>query len=217
MELTLPPVFSLELLPEGRDPLAVASAAARGGVIDGHVIAVEVPDRLSFAVMLAPEDTLARSLQVGPVAMVAMADALGSLLPAAIPVLFHWPDVIEVNSGEVGRMRIAADTAHPARPEWLVLGFDLDVLSPPDMEFGHERKRTTLFEEGAVDVTPPVVLEAFCRYLAVWVARWQDGGFETVRSVWNGRCVEAADRLDAKGRTADGRMARDRLVTAFPA
>lgn len=217
MEITLPPAFTLELIPEGRDPLAVAAAAARADVSDGHLIAMEAPDRLEFAVMLAPEDTLARTLPVALVAMVAMLDALGSLLPPAIPVLLRWPDRIEINSGEAARLRLAADTERPDKPRWVVVAFAVDVLSGPDEEFGHDVARTTLFEEGAVDVTPPLVLEAFCRHFASWVARWQSEGLEPVRRVWNGRCAGPEHRIDAKGRCVDGRMLRDHVTTAFPA
>ncbi len=211
--ITLPPVFSLSPVKTGVDPLAVACAACRSQVDDGTIHIVHRPDRLHIAVVLEPEETLARGLPAALVALVAMGDAIGSVIPAAIPVTFAWPDAIVVNEGVAGHMRIAADVARPERPAWMVLGFDIAIFGPPvDGVEQAQSGLTTLYEEGGIEVVPPMLMEAFGRQLLSGISNWQDEGLGRVREIWNGRVRNPDHEIDAKGNPKKGKALRHHLT-----
>jgi biotin-(acetyl-CoA carboxylase) ligase len=44
--------------------------------------------------------------------------------------------------------------------------------------------RTSLRDDGCVDLTVAELLEAFSRHFLTWINRWQDDGFEPVRAMW---------------------------------
>ena len=71
-------------------------------------------DDCECAIVLAPEQPREQSLPIVLVAMLGLADGLGSLVPPAVPVTFGWPDRLEVNGRVVGG--VVARARRPTRP-----------------------------------------------------------------------------------------------------
>ena len=99
--LDLPPPFRLVVLREAGDAFAHASAhAAELGA--GTLVFVGRFDLAEFAVVLEPEETLARACRSFYAGMTALADALAALAPPETPITIEWPDRLEIGRRLVG-------------------------------------------------------------------------------------------------------------------
>jgi BirA family biotin operon repressor/biotin-[acetyl-CoA-carboxylase] ligase len=185
----LPPAFHLVALDRELGAFDRAVRAAPRGIDDGTVYWTDRTDRLELAVVLEPEAATAPTLQSLYVLMVATGDALGTLLPPGKPVAYAWPSDVLLDGARLGRVRAAiAPMADPAAvPPWLVLGLEL-ALAPLGTDPGRLVDRTSLFEEGAGDITVTALLEAVTRHLLHWTGRWLDEGLAPVRATWNRHC-----------------------------
>jgi BirA family transcriptional regulator, biotin operon repressor / biotin---[acetyl-CoA-carboxylase] ligase len=158
-------------------------------------------DACECAVVLAPEQPLEPSLPIILVAMLGLADGLGSMIPPVVAVTFGWPDRIEVNGGVVGGVRFACAPTErsEAVPDWLVIGFGVAMRgrwaegAPPD-----RFRRTTLADEGCGEVTTVDLLEAFSRHFLSWINRWQEEGIEPVQRAWMSRATGLGKRVEVR-------------------
>ena len=144
------------------------------------------------AIVLAPEQSQDVSMPVALVAMLALGDALGALIPPIVAVHFSWPDRLELNGGIVGGIRLAcADVDSGDKiPDWLVVGFGIAVGGDwPEREPGHDLRRTTLAAEGCQDVTSNDLVEGFSRHFLAWLNRWQEDGVQPIRQAWLARAT----------------------------
>jgi BirA family biotin operon repressor/biotin-[acetyl-CoA-carboxylase] ligase len=228
----LPPAFQLVVVDAAVDAFERARRMAPRGLDDGTVYWTDRGDRLRLAVALEPEAPLPETLLAAYVLMVATGDALGALLPPALPVAFAWPDGIVLDGARAGQVRLAVPTTAGADavPPWLLLGLDL-AIGPLAHEPGTAPDVTTLADEGAGDLTAVQLAESITRHLLHWTHRWQEEGFARVRMAWNERCFQrrqqaslvlAAGRfegtvagLDEKGRFRIGDTVLP-LETALP-
>jgi biotin-(acetyl-CoA carboxylase) ligase len=183
----LPPAFQLVVTDPGVDAFERAVRLAPRGLDDGTVYWTDRNDRLSLSVALEPEADRARTLEAVYVATVAVGDALGALLPPALPIAYAWPGGIVVDGAEAGRVRAALGNPTAATPSWLVLGIEL-ALAPMTEEPGTMPTRTTLGEEGAGGITSTALAESITRHLLHWTGRWLDEGLAPVRATWNRHC-----------------------------
>jgi BirA family biotin operon repressor/biotin-[acetyl-CoA-carboxylase] ligase len=82
---------------------------------------------------------------------------------------------------------------------------------------GRDRENTSLHEEGAADLAPGPIIEAFARHFLAWLNLWEDQGLASLWAPWSGRALghdEAAVFDGPKGRitgridgiTADGNL-----------
>ncbi len=182
--LSLPPAFRPVAAGADDDVLSMARDLAAEGADPGCFVWAKRDDRADCAVVLAPDAPLARSLLVAYVAMVAIGDTLGALMPPVIPVVFGWPDRIVVNGAPIGGIRLlaAATDAPDAAPDWMVIGCTLALKTAPgDDEPGRAPERTTLEQEGCGDLTTTALLEGFARHFLYWINRWEEDGFAPVQ------------------------------------
>lgn len=190
--LSLPPAFRGVAAGEGHDAHGAARKLAAQGADPGTFVWTQRQGVADCAVVLAPEEALANSLPAAYVAMLALGDALGTIIPPAVPLAFGWPDRILVNGGAVGGIRLLAaptDTAESV-PDWIVSGFTLRLRAPARRgEPGREPSRTTLEAEGCGDVAAPALLEGFARHFLTWMNRWQEDGFAPVKAAWLARAA----------------------------
>lgn len=189
--LSLPPLYDPQPLPANADALADAEQAARKTNEAGSLFYAVRPDRLEAALVLEPEGSLGSALTVLYPLMMAFGDALGSTLPPRIGVHYGWPDRILVNGALAGALRLKSSNDDlKATPDWMLAGFTLDIMgNPADMEPGRNADRTSLFEEGAIDVNPGMILEAFARHFLVWLNRWEESGLAAIEAAWLGRAL----------------------------
>ena len=205
-ELSLPPIYRQVALGKQKDPCKEAARAARDGAADGTLFWSRRADRADCAVVLEPDQPRQTANLIAYVAMLAMSDALGALVPPVVSVTFGWPDRILVNGAVAGGIRLITAAGDDA-PTWLVVGVTVQVTGDPnDDSPGREQHRTSLYEEGCGKVGAAELLERCARYFLNWVNRWQDDGFAPVKAAWLARAAEMGEpiTLDLGGRQYAG-------------
>ncbi len=208
----LPPLFRLARIAEDADPRAHARALAEQGADPATVVWSPRADRLLCAVVLAPDQAYETAILVTFVAVVALGDALGALVPAGVDVAFEWPNRVQANAGLVAEVHADAPAiSDPAViPDWLVVSAEVTVTPSREGDYDDSDLSTTsLYEEGCFEVTPALVLEHFARYFLNWVNRWQDDGFAPVRTSWINRTPERGEKI---GVEVDGTWVAGKLV-----
>lgn len=203
---SLPPLFRGEA---AEDAFGTAVARARAGTDPGLVTHRIRPDHLSAALVLAPEAPLGDAMAMVLAAANGFADAFGALAPAEVACQFDWPGGIRINGGLAGRLRAAASTADPgAEPDWLVVGFDINVFEPDAAEPGLTPDRTTLWDEGCAEVEPRHLLESWSRHTLVWIHEWLETGMPRLHEFWRGRAYAIGKPVSVTlaGKTHDGQF-----------
>ena len=190
-ELSLPPLFTPVPLPGDAVPLRSAREAAETGDAMGTLFYARRPDRLEAALSLAPERRLTAALPVLYPLQLGLCDALGALLPPQYAVQFGWPDRIYLNGALCGAVAVDVPSEEPkADLPWMTLAVTLALMgSAEGPEPGLARERTTLHDEGAGDLSPGAILEAFARHFLSWLTRWEDRGLDAIWPAWEGRAL----------------------------
>ncbi|WP_162901431.1 biotin/lipoate--protein ligase family protein [Breoghania sp. L-A4] len=151
-------------------------------------------DRLQLAVVLEPDVERVRAREMLFVAMVALGDSLGALAPPEVAITWSWPCTVHVNRARLGAMElaIAPDEDENGAPAWMAVGMDLPIRpDPKGPEPGFSMDRTTLYDEGCVELDRTMLIESYCRHLLTWIHTWSEEGFRPVHEAWmfraNGR------------------------------
>ncbi|MDO8877831.1 MAG: biotin/lipoate--protein ligase family protein [Pseudolabrys sp.] len=197
-ELMLPPPFTAVRLRELGDAFAHAMAIApeQGA---GTLVYVGRFDLAEFAVVVEPDEPLAKARRVFYAGMVALADALSSYAQPDTAITFGWPDSVSVNQGLVGGARLGwpPGTGENDVPEWLVFGAMIRTVSMTEAEPGLNPLVTALEEEGFTDGLSNHVVESFARHFMVAIDSWQESGFGAVANNYLARLpVEKGLRRD---------------------
>jgi biotin-(acetyl-CoA carboxylase) ligase len=179
--LDLPPPFRLVVLREAGDAFAHASAhAAELGA--GTLVFVGRFDLAEFAVVLEPEETLARACCSFYAGMTALADTLAALAPPETPITIEWPDRLKIGHRLAGGGRLgwpqSADERE--RPDWLVFGAVIRLVSMRSEEAALDPLSTALADEDFGELGAERVVEGFARHLMVAIDCWQEGDFATI-------------------------------------
>ena len=135
---------------------------------------------------LRPEVAVERAVLVMYVAMLGMTEALGIVMPPMTEVTYTWPNQIDANYARVGTIEIdlPAEIVPRSVPDWLILSANVAVGPLPPETWVQNSGVTSLRDEGLGDMTPSDLLETFARHFLSWSYRWQDDGFDPVRSMW---------------------------------
>jgi hypothetical protein len=179
--LDLPPPFRLVTLREVGDAFAHAQAvAADEGA--GTLVHVGRFDLSEFALVLEPEEPLARARLVFYAGMVALRDALAAHAPPERPIRIRWPDAILVDGGLIGGARLAWPAGAPeaAVPDWLVLGATVRLVALGKEEAGLTPLVTALGEEGFDDLGSGRLVESFTRHFMLALDAWRAGDIGTL-------------------------------------
>ncbi|SFA91319.1 Biotin-(acetyl-CoA carboxylase) ligase [Poseidonocella pacifica] len=197
-----PPLFQGLAVEPGIDPFAKACAKGAMGCDAGLVVHRLAADRMSAAVVLAPEVPLEEAVAMLPLSGVAFQNALGALAPPEVAVHLEWTGGIRVNGARCGDLRIAAGTGDPdAQPEWLVVGLDLP-LWPEDLDrTGDTPDQTALYAEGCADVDAIALLESWVRHLLLWISRWEEAGAKPIHAEWRGLAHGMGEDMSIDGRS----------------
>ncbi|TDL90587.1 biotin/lipoate--protein ligase family protein [Meridianimarinicoccus aquatilis] len=168
------------------DPFATGCAQARAGVDAGLVLFDLQIDRLSAAIVFAPEVPLADAAVMLPLCGVGFQNAFGAHAPPEVAVHLEWGGALRINGAVAGRLRMASDVSAPhAVPGWLVIGLELAMMGASAAP-GTTPDHTNLFDEGCADVDPVLLLEAWVRHTLVWINRWADGDLRGLHAEWSG-------------------------------
>ena len=183
-----PPLLSGKSVAARVDPFDKALAQVlTGEVVPGLIHYAEAEDVLRAAVTLAPEQPLGDAVGAIYAVQLGLADALGALAPPEVAVHFVWPGGLKVNGAVCGGFRAATSTHDPAaEPDWLIVGLDVPVASKGDG--GVTPDKTTLHDEGCVELSVPAILESWSRHMLVWIHRYLSDGFAPLHEAWRGKC-----------------------------
>ena len=191
---TFPPLLKGHDVPGSDDAFEIACARASSGELGaGDVVWGRSDTRTDIAIILEPEVSLETSVQMLPLAMVALGDCLGALTPPQVGQTFTWPGVIRVNGGLAGAMKAAAGGQRDAGsvPGWMVIGLWLRHLRGNDEpEPGDVPDQTWLSEEGCEDLTRTEILESYSRHFLTWLHTWNEDGFKSIHASWLYRAHE---------------------------
>ena len=214
---SLPPIFTPLLAIPPASPLdAALDVVARDGDPTGTVVMADRADVADAVFILGPDRPLLDALKVFHVMMVAVNDALGSIIPPQIAVTFGWPDRIMINGALAGGLRLTlpdgigpdAAKSNPV-PDWMFLRITLDVLGEPTNDIpGRPVERTSLMHEGCVDVAPTLIVESIARHFLSWISKWETEGFAPVIAAWDGRADGYQEKVTFKlpGGVIKGRL-----------
>ncbi len=187
---TFPPLLNGHNVSSKERPLDRARARAMSGEWGaGDLVWSQAINRLDFALVLEPEVDRARCAEMVYVTMVAFGDAAGALIPPEVAITYQWPNVIQMNDGQIGQVDlIVSDEEVDGIPLWMVL--NLEILLTPDvadMNPGENYHRTTMWDEGCGEITRTEILESTSRHLVNVIHTWSEDGFKPVHELWQGR------------------------------
>lgn len=170
------------------NPFSVAIAEAEKGVDSGLLTWSLSPERLRAALVLAPEMALEPAMAAFCACGVGIQNALGALAPPETAVHLDWTGGVRMNGGHVGGLRVAAATHDPkVEPDWLVVGLELTLVLPDNMEPGETPDWTSLQQEGCAEIDPAHILEAWSRHSLLWLNGLDDAkGRADLHREWNG-------------------------------
>ena len=153
------------------------------------------PGNLYLSIVLRLDLPPERSVEVGFLAALAVADAVDALLPRHTRAMLKWPNDVLVKDGKIAG--ILAEQAGAA----MILGIGLNVLHAPG---GVPYQGSTIVGCGGL-ATVDGTREKLLLALAAWIEVWQQDGFAPIRSAW-------LARAHSLGSTLGVRLA-DRFVT----
>ena len=165
---------------------------------------VSPPGNLHMSLVLRPRCRPATAAQLGFVAALAVADAIGDLA-LAVALQCKWPNDLLANGKKLAGILLETEMVAGDNPDFVVLGIGVNLMSSP-----HDTPypATSLAEEGAPGITPSTVIEAFTSRFAVWLARWRDDGFAPIRDAWLMRAIGLGEPIQV-------RLERDTLAGRF--
>ncbi|MEL6520086.1 MAG: biotin/lipoate--protein ligase family protein [Pseudomonadota bacterium] len=184
MDLSLPPLFTGQPVPNGTDPFeqACSEAADPGSLYwSGDAATARA------AVVLEPEAAMPEAMCGVIAAELGLAEALGALGPPELAVQFRWPDGLVVNGARCGAIRAAQ------RGDLLITGIRVALLPVSDAAPGTTPDATVLSEEGAPDIDALPLIEAWARHMLTWINRYVGDGPGPLVTAWAGLCV--ADQM----------------------
>jgi biotin-(acetyl-CoA carboxylase) ligase len=212
----LPPLLTGHAAPPGVDPVRFAlEGAASGRLGAGDLVWSQATDVAAAAVVLEPDVPWREVLEIVPVMMLAVGDALGSIGPPDLPLMIRWPDTLTANGGAVGRVTIdvTAPTGLDEIPDHAVVAFSVALELPERLRDapGHEVGVTALHEEGCGDVRSDALIGASARHFLSWLDEWRHGGFAGLRSTLTGRLLDVGGpqaRVEGSDGMCEGRISR---------
>jgi len=135
------------------------------------------PGNLYLSIVLRAAVPASRSIEIGFLAALAVADAVDALLPRSLRASLKWPNDVLVRDGKIAGVLVEQSGAAS------ILGIGLNVLhAPSDASY----RVSTIVGCGGlatVDGTRDKLLEA----LGSWLAIWETDGFAPIRTAWLAR------------------------------
>lgn len=165
---------------------------------------VSPPGNLHMSLVLRPRCRPATAAQLGFVAALAMAGAIGELAPA-IAIQCKWPNDLLANGKKLAGILLETEMIAGESLDFVIVGIGVNLLSSPrDTPYA----ATSLAEEGGAAIPPVTVIVAFARHFAEWLTRWSEEGFAPIRDAWLLRAIGLGQPIQVRLErdTLDGRF-----------
>lgn len=146
------------------------------------------PGNVYLSVVLRPGLPVARTVEIGFVAALAVADAVDALLPRQLRSTLKWPNDVLLRDGKIAG--ILSDQADDA----LILGIGLNVLQAPS---GMSHQVSTIVGCGGL-ATVDGARDRLLTSLASWFDIWQQEGFAPIRAAWLARAHPIGSSLNVR-------------------
>jgi BirA family biotin operon repressor/biotin-[acetyl-CoA-carboxylase] ligase len=129
---------------------------------------------------LRPRCRVAAAPQLGFVAAVALAGAIGEFAPN-IELRCKWPNDLLANGKKISGILLETEMIAGDRPDFVVIGIGVNLAaSPRDVAY----PATSLAAEGVIGIVPEILLVRFVEHFAGWLAHWRDEDFGPIRDAW---------------------------------
>ncbi len=164
------------------------------------------PGNLYLSLVLRPSCPPDRAAQLGFAAALAVADALGALVPELAGLAGKWPNDVLLDGRKVAGILLESEIGEGQNLAFLVVGVGVNLISaPPDVEF----PATSIASQGYRPSEPAALLEAFARHFDAWLRCWRKVGFAPLRAAWLARAVGLGEpiRVRLENATLYGRFA----------
>jgi BirA family transcriptional regulator, biotin operon repressor / biotin---[acetyl-CoA-carboxylase] ligase len=149
---------------------------------------------LYSSTLLRPDCPPAMAAQLGFVAALGVADAIGELAPQ-VHARCKWPNDLLANGKKICGILLETEMVSGDRPDFVILGVGVNLISSPrDTPY----PATSLAEEGAPIVTPAEMAAAFIRHFATWLTSWREGGFAPIRQAWLARAMGLGEPIQVR-------------------
>jgi BirA family biotin operon repressor/biotin-[acetyl-CoA-carboxylase] ligase len=165
---------------------------------------VSPPGNLYSSALLRPRCQVASAAQLGFVAALGVADAIGELAPAINPRC-KWPNDLLLNGKKISGILLETEMVAGDRPDFVALGMGINLISSPrDTPY----PTTSLAEEGAPRIAPRTMIATVIRHFAEWLTRWREDGFGPIRDAWLLRAIGLGELIQVRleRHTLDGRF-----------
>lgn len=185
-----PPLLNGRVVIKGDDPTALAVAGTIENRLGaGDTLWVQDTSDVHLAIVLEPDDPLAKAAQMLPLAVAAAGDSLASLTPPQVGVSFRWPGTLLLNGAKAGTCHLTApaDCQPSDIPKWLVLSYWLRFAFDDTTEPGSTPGITSLVEEGGEELSTIDVMESYARHFLSLLDTWQHEGFAEIADNWRTR------------------------------
>lgn len=162
------------------------------------------PGNLYSSTLLRPACRPAIAAQLGFVAALGVAGAIGEVAPG-VEVSCKWPNDVLANGKKISGILLETEMITGDRPDFVVLGMGLNLASSPrDTPY----PATSLTAEGAPGIAPQTMIAVFLVRFAAWLRRWREEGFTPIRHAWLSRAAGLGGPIQVRLErdTLDGRF-----------
>ena len=163
------------------------------------------PGNLYASLLLRPERSPAKALQLSFVTALALADAIAAMVPPRAVVTCKWPNDVFLNHRKLAGLLLESSTGENGALDWLVIGLGVNIVTAPgDLA----RPATSLHGEGCAGLTAGYVLSAFCACFSARYDDWLARGFAPQREAWLGLAegIDGPVTVNLEGETFGGRF-----------
>jgi BirA family biotin operon repressor/biotin-[acetyl-CoA-carboxylase] ligase len=159
---------------------------------------------LYASILLRPRCRAAEAAQLGFVAALGVAGAIGELAPG-VAVHCKWPNDLLADGAKICGILLETEMTAGDRPDFVVVGIGVNLAtSPTDTPY----PATSLVAEGAHGIAPLSMLPALVRHFAGWLTLWREQGFAPIREAWLARAMGLGEPIQVRLErdTLDGRF-----------
>jgi BirA family biotin operon repressor/biotin-[acetyl-CoA-carboxylase] ligase len=187
--------------PEGTAVVAETQSAGRGR--QGRRWE-SPPGNLYCSLLLRPGCAPRQGASLSFAAALAVAGAIGPLLPPRVDLRFKWPNDVLLDGRKAACILLESQVSADAL-EWIVIGVGVNIASFPSHAMF---PATSLAAAGCGDVQVREVMEAYFDHLRLWYRRWREEGFGVLRAAWLARAA-------GLGRTVEAALGQERVRGTF--